>query len=56
MIFLLGPPGAGKTVLGDRACKELGLRFRALVARYRRSLGGFARFLKECGDLPKNDT
>ena len=28
----------------------------ALVARYRRSLEGFAHFLKECGDLPKDDT
>jgi ATPase family associated with various cellular activities (AAA) len=27
MIFLLGPPGAGKTTLGSRACKELGLEF-----------------------------
>lgn len=25
--FLLGPPGAGKTTLGSRACKELGLPF-----------------------------
>ena len=31
MIFLLGPPGAGKTVFGGRACKELGLRFRDLA-------------------------
>jgi hypothetical protein len=27
IIFLLGPPGAGKTTLGSRACKELGLAF-----------------------------
>jgi hypothetical protein len=27
IIFLLGPPGAGKTTLGSRACKELGLEF-----------------------------
>jgi hypothetical protein len=27
IVFLLGPPGAGKTSLGSRACKELGLRF-----------------------------
>jgi hypothetical protein len=27
LIFLLGPPGAGKTTLGSRACKELGLEF-----------------------------
>jgi hypothetical protein len=27
----------------------------ALVARYRRSLEGFARFLKECGDLPHDE-
>jgi hypothetical protein len=26
-IFLLGPPGAGKTTLGSWACKELGLAF-----------------------------
>ncbi len=26
-LFLLGPPGAGKTTLGSRACKELGLAF-----------------------------
>jgi shikimate kinase len=25
--FLLGPPGAGKTTLGSRVCKELGLSF-----------------------------
>lgn len=25
--FLLGPPGAGKTTLGSRVCKELGLAF-----------------------------
>ena len=31
MIFLLGPPGAGKTVFGGRACKELGLGFRDLA-------------------------
>jgi len=27
IIFLFGPPGAGKTTLGSRACKELGLAF-----------------------------
>jgi len=27
MVFLLGPPGAGKTALGSRACEELGLEF-----------------------------
>jgi hypothetical protein len=27
IIFLLGPPGAGKTTLGSRACEELGLAF-----------------------------
>lgn len=27
IIFLLGPPGAGKTTLGSWACKELGLEF-----------------------------
>jgi hypothetical protein len=31
IIFLLGPPGAGKTTLGSRACKELGLAFRDLA-------------------------
>ena len=27
IIFLVGPPGAGKTTLGSRACKALGLAF-----------------------------
>ncbi len=27
IIFLLGPPGAGKTTLGSRACKQLGIEF-----------------------------
>ena len=27
IIFLAGPPGAGKSTLGSRACNELGLRF-----------------------------
>lgn len=27
MIFLLGPPGVGKSAFGSRACKDLGLRF-----------------------------
>ncbi len=27
IIFLLGPPGAGKSALGSRACRELGLEF-----------------------------
>jgi hypothetical protein len=27
IIFLLGPPGAGKATLGSRVCKELGLAF-----------------------------
>jgi hypothetical protein len=32
MIFLLGPPGAGKTSLGTRACDELGLTFHDLTS------------------------
>ena len=32
IIFLLGPPGVGKSTLGDRACRELGLRFLDLAA------------------------
>lgn len=27
VIFLQGPPGAGKSTLGSRACKKLGLKF-----------------------------
>lgn len=27
LVFLAGPPGAGKTSLGSRVCQELGLRF-----------------------------
>lgn len=27
IVFLVGPPGAGKSVLGKRVCNELGLRF-----------------------------
>lgn len=42
IIFLLGPPGAGKTTLGSRACKELGLE-------------GFACFLREHGELPSEE-
>lgn len=33
IIFLLGPPGAGKSSLGSRACKELGIRFLDLAAK-----------------------
>lgn len=32
IIYLLGPPGAGKTILGSRACKDLGLEFLDLAA------------------------
>lgn len=32
IIFLLGPPGAGKSTLGRRACNELGLEFLDLAA------------------------
>ncbi|MDJ0764252.1 MAG: hypothetical protein QNJ97_14815 [Myxococcota bacterium] len=32
IIFLLGPPGVGKSTLGARACKELGLEFLDLVS------------------------
>ncbi len=31
MVFLVGPPGSGKSVLGRRVCTELGLRFVDLV-------------------------
>lgn len=33
IIFLLGPPGAGKSALGSRACKELALDFLDLADR-----------------------
>ncbi len=33
IIFLLGPPGAGKSSLGSLACKELGIRFLDLAAQ-----------------------
>jgi hypothetical protein len=46
IIFLLGPPGAGKTTLGSRACKELGLEFLDLagleVERLSRVVGDIA--------------
>ncbi len=32
MIFLAGPPGAGKTTLGSAGCEELALRFLDLAA------------------------
>lgn len=32
-IFLAGPPGSGKTALGQRACRDLGLRFLDLPGR-----------------------
>ncbi len=31
MVFLVGPPGSGKSALGRRVCAELGLRFLDLV-------------------------
>ena len=31
MVFLVGPPGSGKSALGRRVCAELGLRFADLV-------------------------
>ncbi len=31
LVFLVGPPGSGKSTLGRRACTELGLRFVDLV-------------------------
>jgi hypothetical protein len=31
MVFLVGPPGSGKSALGRRVCTELGLRFVDLV-------------------------
>ncbi|MEK7446250.1 MAG: AAA family ATPase [candidate division NC10 bacterium] len=31
MVFLVGPPGSGKSALGRRVCTELGLRFVNLV-------------------------
>ena len=31
MVFLVGPPGSGKTALGRKACAALGLRFADLV-------------------------
>jgi hypothetical protein len=31
VIFLLGPPGSGKTSIGGKACSELGLRFSDLI-------------------------
>lgn len=37
MIFLAGPPGAGKTTLGSAVCEELGLRFLDLAAEARAS-------------------
>ena len=30
IVFLAGPPGSGKTSLGNRVCQELGLRFLSL--------------------------
>ena len=33
IIFLLGPPGAGKSALGSRACNELGLEFLELAVK-----------------------
>ena len=39
LIFLLGPPGVGKSTFGNRACKELGLRFLDLATTTVAALG-----------------
>ena len=51
-MFLLGPPGAGKTALGSAACSQLGLRFLDLPddpwpgpQALERNLTAFAKFL-----------
>ena len=44
IIFLLGPPGAGKTTLGSWACKELGLEFLDLAE------GDLERLARVAGD------
>ena len=48
ILFLLGPPWEYEFTrkFSDRP---------ALVTRYCRSLEGFARFLRECGELPNDE-
>jgi hypothetical protein len=43
VVFLFGPPGAGKTSLGSRACQELGLRFFDFASEPAGASGGDGR-------------